>query len=376
MKTLASLVLLGGVLMAGTLFVGDAEARTVVRTGEYISLGNEQEIEGNFYALGNTISVSGSIMGDVHAVAASITLNGPVRDDVFFVGGTVALHASTSEDVRIIAGDVTIADAIGGSLAVMGGRVKILSTATIAGDVLIYGGDVTIEGMVTGQVLGNMTQLRIDGAVAGGVDVVVGTLTLGERADVTGDIRYQSSNEILRSPGAVIAGELVPVAPSVLPVANSVAKVYAICFLVLLFTTLTFFLLARSAIEKLMQMVVLRTLHYGLIGGAGFVFLPVVASVLIASILGAVVGMVVGGVFVVMVLVAIPLTIIFVGNLAMLVISKKSTVSITTVLLGTTLVFLLLLVPVLGFLVVLCALFCVLGALLWSLYNALRSVRG
>jgi len=368
---IAVLVLLVGISVPAE----QADAKTVVRTGEYVSLGEEQEVAGNFYALGNTVSVSGSIAGDLHAIAGSITLNGSVRDDVFFVGGTVALHASTSEDVRIIAGDVTLAEAVGGSVAIMAGRVKILSTATIAGDVLIYGGDVTIEGKIEGQVLGNIKQLRIDGPVAGGMDVVVGSLTLGERADVTGDVRYQSPIEVIRAPGAVITGDLVPVAPSVLATPISAAKIFAVFFLMLLFTTLTLFLLGRPLMEKFIKSVSLRPLHYGLVGGAGLVFLPLMASVLMASVLGGFLGIIVIGAGIVGLVLALPLSALLIGSLIFQVVYKRPQVDILSLFAGSIGLCALLLIPIVGPVLVLLAVFCTFGGLLLHLYNIFRFAR-
>ena len=351
------------------------EARTVVRTGEYVSLGDEQEVEGNFYALGNTVSVSGSINGDLYATAGSITLNGPVRDDVFFLGGTVALHASTSEDVRIIAGDVTIAESIGGSLAIFAGRVKILSTATIAGDVLVYGGTVTIEGKVEGQVLGSVDNLRIDAPIVGGVDVVAGSLILGERADVTGDVRYQSASDIVRAPGAIVTGNLTAVAPANPTLPFSAFKIQAVFFLILLFTSLTMFLLVRVPLERFVFLVAKRPLHFGLVGSASFVFLPVVASVLVGSILGSLIGIIVAGGFIAGVVLTLPLTAIFIGSLISRFFLKRQDVTLVSITLGVVTMCGLLAIPVLGPIIIALTFFCVFGGIILQSYNQFRIIR-
>lgn len=375
MKSIWPTTLLVVMVLLIVVPVNSLEARTVVRTGEYVSLGDEQEVEGNFYALGNTVSVSGTINGDLYAAAGSITLNGPVRDDVFFVGGTVALHASTSEDVRIIAGDVTIAESIGGSLAIFAGRVKILSTATIAGDVLVYGGTVTIEGKVEGQVLGSVDVLRLDGVVAGGVDVVSGALVLGDRADIAGDVRYESNTEIVRAPGAVVAGELIAIASAVESVPISAFKFQAIIFLILLFTSLTLFLLIRYPIERFMSLVTKRPLHYGLVGSATLLFLPVVVGVLLASILGGLIGLIVAGGLFASIIISLPLTAIFIGSILFRFLFKRQEVSLFSVALGVAVTSVLLAIPILGPGMILIAGFCIFGGLVIQGYNYFRVIR-
>jgi cytoskeletal protein CcmA (bactofilin family) len=183
-------------------------AETIVRTGDSVSLAQNQTVEGDFYGLGSTVALSGTVTGDALIMGGTVTVNGSVAQDLFAVGGTVNVSAPISDDVRIISGDVTISEPIAGSVVVVGGRLNILSSATIGGDVLFYGGDATIEAEVGGKVLGNAERIRIDGVVKGGVDVTSPFLTLGERADITGDVRYVSQAELTRAAGAVVTGSV------------------------------------------------------------------------------------------------------------------------------------------------------------------------
>ena len=59
---------------------------------------------------------------------------------------------------------------------------------------------------VGGKVLGTAERVRINSAVAGGVDISTPNLTLGEQANITGDVRYVSDSELVRATGAVVTG--------------------------------------------------------------------------------------------------------------------------------------------------------------------------
>src|SRR3989344_5008966 len=135
-----------------------ALASSVMRTGEAVSVAADQAVEGDFYGLGNDVTVAGEVQGD---------------------------------------------------LVVLAGTLKVLSTAKISGDILFFGTDAEISGEVGKSIFGTSERMRVEGVVSGDIDVKTGTLTLGERADITGMVKYASSNEIVRAQNARVAGQVI-----------------------------------------------------------------------------------------------------------------------------------------------------------------------
>ena len=53
-------------------------ANTVVRTGDQVSMTNEQNVAGNFYAVGNSVVMSGDSNQDLTMIGGKVRLDGSV----------------------------------------------------------------------------------------------------------------------------------------------------------------------------------------------------------------------------------------------------------------------------------------------------------
>ena len=164
-----------------TLFFPVVGQAATVLLGDKISIEADEVIEDDYYVsvgtLGSTV-MSGTIEGDMYTIAGSVTTNGVIKGDFGALAGLSYMHASVTDDVRIVAAEVVIDDYVGGDVFVMAGKLKILSTAQIEGDVIFYGLEGEISGAVGGSVYGTTDTLRIDTKVAGDVAVSYTHLTL------------------------------------------------------------------------------------------------------------------------------------------------------------------------------------------------------
>lgn len=336
-------------VLAGVfLLVQTAYAQTVVRTGETVSIAEDQVIEGNFYSAAGIVNVSGNITEDALVAGGQINLNGEIGADALLVGGSVDVHGTVSDDVRIIAGEAIIAEPILGDVLVIGGMVSILSSASVAGDVLVYGGQATIEGSVGGDVLGQVEQLRIDSAVAGSVDVTVNQLTLGDRAEIAGSVRYVSTNLATQALNANVGGELVRSDP-VLPQANYSVRSALIPMLILLFSALVWYLVSRQTLTKVADRALSHSLRSALLGTATLFLAPAAAVILISSIIGMFVGLMLLLAYLLGVILAFIGSTAVIGQLMMRVFNQPSAnLTLITLGVGVIGVSLFMLLPIIG----------------------------
>lgn len=260
-----------------------AYAETVVRTGDSVSIGVNQSVENNLYAAAGSVSLSGEVKADMYAVAGTVTVNGPVGADLTVLGGTAQVHSSIGDDTRIIAGDAVVSGEVGGDLFVIGGRLSVLSSAKVAGNVYFYGGEAAIEGRIEGQVVGRSETFFVNGEV-GGMDVVAMKVELGDSANVRGDLSYSSVSELSRAPGATVGGQIVRGAERS---PSEGGRDFPVVFLVIwLFTSLCLFLLFRPVIERVAETARRDTLKVGLIGLVSVIAGPIIGVVLVATVLG------------------------------------------------------------------------------------------
>ena len=351
-------------------FAWSAHAETVLRITDSISLSDDQVVDGDFYGAAEKVSLSGKINGDAHVAAGSVTSNGEIAEDLFALGGTVQVHASVTDDVRIVGGEATIAEHVGGDVFVIGGVLTVLSGAQIDGDVFFYGGEVELNGVVGGSVYGAAEKIRIDGRVGKDVNVeATNSLVLGDRADIGGDVQYQSRAELVRAQNAIVVGDIVkgdsrtetPVDP----------RAALVPFLMYAFSVLVVFAVFRNRISTLVEDTVEHFTKNGLVGIAGFVLMPFAVVLSLVTVIGFWVGMALlfalGFIFVF----AMLLMPILVGVMLNRSFAKGKQVTLMWTLLGILSVSILASIPVLGWLIVFVLFLVQLGTLLTLIYRYL-----
>jgi len=345
-------------------------AETVVRTGDSVSIGSDQIVESDFYAAGKSVIHSGEVKGDMYAAAASVTVNGPVGSDLTVIGGTTHIHSDIQDDVRIVSGEAVIAGKVVGDVFVIGGVLKVLSSASIEGSVFFYGGEAEISGPVKGSIMGTAESFRIDSAVEGGIDVIASrALVLGDRASITGDIRYQSVTEITRAQQAVVVGEVVRNSGGVTPTDND--KFSLVPLFVLAFASLCLFLFFKDGLRVLVDNNLTLPSRAALIGLGTFFAGPPAAILMILTVLGSLIGFTLFLGLIVVYLITLPIMVIVIGGLVMRLALKDNTMSLITVMAGLIALVLLLLIPIAGPLLLLVAFVLTLGGLVYQAYRAL-----
>jgi len=344
-------------------------ASPVVRSGESVTIGRDQVVEGDFYAAANTVTISGEVMGDVYAASRTVTLNAPVRADITVIGGITQLHASVEDDVRVIGGEVVLADSVGGDVVVLGGVLRVLSTASVRGDILFWGGELVIEGPVGGSIFGSAQTVRIDASVVGDVEMRASErLALGDRAEVLGSITYKGTNEIERAQNAVVVGNIQTEKTDD---AGGVSfQSFFLSLFAVLFAALTALLVFRRHFEEILSD---RNISYGLqglIGLAVFVGFPFVSIVLMLSILGFFAGIFLLASYLAMMIISWIVIGAVLGSYALRVIAPQKATPILSVAAGILLLHLVAYVPLIGPLAAFAALLVGFGIVSSRLYRA------
>jgi cytoskeletal protein CcmA (bactofilin family) len=347
-------------------------ANTVVRSGETVTLTDNQSIEGSYYVVGGTVALAGKVTGDTTVIGGNVTIGGEINQDLAVLAGTVNMQSPVTEDVRIVAGQVTITEDVGGDLVVIAGKLTISSEAKITGDVLFYGGELVVEGSIGGKLLGGAENVRVDTEVMGGVDMTTRGLTLGEQANVTGNVEYTSDADFVRAPGAVITGDVVKNAPLMDETSETNARSIAIMFLVSLFATLSIYLLFRRRVESFAQSIRTGLLVKTIVGFVAVFMAPLLIIILIVSILGSLVGLIALCLFALLLVLTLPLIAVTAGSLLSSMIDAKSKISAPYILLGAVVAHICLLVPLFGSVIILFLFLATIGTLVDTLYKKAR----
>lgn len=320
----------------------------MVRTGESVVIATDQTVASDFYALASTVVHTGAVVGDMYAAGGSVTVQGTVETDLTVLGGRVDVDGPVGDDIRILGGEVQLAGSVAGDVFVMGGVLTVLPSASIGGDVYFFGLEAEINGPVEGSVLGHAERVRIDAPVGIAVNVTARQgLTLGARADVAGDVQYRSARPLVRAPDAVIGGEVVarplPVAEESVAITERVLPL-----LVMLFGSLVLYLLGRSFMVTVVTQALTSSVRASLIGTALLFAGPIVAAVLLATVLGIVIGLSALGAFIILLALSYSIAPMVLGALLWRLGGGGQIVQPFSILLGAITLQALLLIPLVG----------------------------
>jgi len=344
-------------------------ASSVVRTGEAVAVSADQVVEGDFYALGNTVAISGEVTEDLLVLGGTTKINGRIGSDLAVLAASVHVDGVVGDDARIVGGEVTVSGEVKGDLVVVSGTLKVLSTAKIGGDIIFFGNDAEISGEVGKSIYGTSDRIRIEGVVKGDVDIRTDALVLGDRADITGTVKYISASEIIRAQNARVAGAVVRNEPTI---ESASLRTALVPLLILLFAALVWHLLFGRLLTRVSTQAVTHPLRSMIIGFGLLFLVPISVGILVASTLGGLLGLTLLFVYVALLLASTTIAGIVAGSYLLTAIYPKYSTGIPSVLLGTTTFFLLLFIPIIGVALCITIILVTMGALATHLYRAIR----
>lgn len=313
----------------------------------------------NTYIVAGEAAVGGKINEDLTALAGVIYLTGEISGDAALLAGEISVYGKTEGDVRLAAGRITIGGDVGGDLAVGAGRVAILPKAKIGGEAIIGAGEAIISGSIDKGVSFKGGRLIVNGLVNSSVYFEGETLTLGDDAEVVGDLHYNADAEIIVSPGATIKGEQ-KIGPAIkVPlywrsVPALLVGLASAAFLIKFAGILLAALLVAGLFKRFTRAFVIESFnHFGksfLVGAAAAILIPIGALILIITLFGSLLGGFLLAAAALWVLLACFVSVVFLGSLILKVLAKDGEIITDwrAVLVGVLAHALLWLVPLVG----------------------------
>ncbi len=156
----------------------------------------DQPLNDDLYAAGNSIVISKPIQGDLIACGGTIDVDANVSGDILVMGGTVIIRGNVGDDLRIGGGQVNIYGTIGDDLLIGGGTVVLGSAAVVKGDIVTGAGNLTLNGKVLGNARLAADIISVSGIIGGNADIHTGSnFTIKEKAKIGGLLRYWAEKE-------------------------------------------------------------------------------------------------------------------------------------------------------------------------------------
>jgi hypothetical protein len=202
------LIAFGMILLVATLAVPFLAGASEYRSGNDVALGSTESFTANVYIAARRVMFDARTTKDLNVAAANARIGGTVGGSVNVLAGSADITGSVGGSVHIAGGVVDVSGTIDGDLLVAGGNVRLTSQGTVRGDLIVTGGTITTQGTVDGSVYGGVMNFTIDGPVGGDVHLQANDLNLSSDARISGELRYQSTQDADIDNPAAISGQV------------------------------------------------------------------------------------------------------------------------------------------------------------------------
>lgn len=148
-------------------------------------------------------------VNDLWGFAQHGTISGVVEDNAYFFAQTLEVTGSVLGDLHVFCQHLIVSGDVGGDIYCWGGEIEIMPEAQVHGNLVFGTGIITIEGKIAGEIKGGAGEVIILGEVLGPSDLGVGRLEIGPEARIVGDLTYTAAQEADVAESAVIEGDIV-----------------------------------------------------------------------------------------------------------------------------------------------------------------------
>lgn len=350
------------------------------KAGESVTIPKDEVVSENAYIAGGQVTISTSALRDIAAAGGRVILNGQVWGDALIAGGSVDVLELVQGDLRAAGGQVTLAHVVNGDAMLAGGAVSVLPGAQVAGDVVLAGESVVMDGIITGTTRIYARSVTINGTVKGPLYVTAHeSVSFGPKAIIEDAVMYKAPEEAVIAEGAQMPKDITFTATAIPKkemkenLAKALFAIVSVLFIIKFLAMSLAVVFAVSFFAAFGKKVAVETLdrfwHMVFVGFIATVVAPVLIVTLLVSIVGMYVGFLVGALYLLAVLAAGVLMCVTAGALIAKIVKKEIVINWKWGLLGTVAVFAASFIPLLGWIAVLFLYFASLGAALTSLYR-------
>lgn len=260
------------------------------------------------FVSGGTVQFSGSTDDDLYVAGFSVNLTGARATDIAVAGFDLILSDISADDVLAAGFTISIGGTIADDVIAAASTITLSDQARLGGGAVLSGEAVTVRGDISGGLRIAANTAVIDGEVAGDVVVRAPRVEIGPNARIGGTLRH-SSLTFDRHPdaeiGAIEAGpppeggedEDVPEAGETLveavpkAVLQAFAALYAVFSVAEIVLAVVLYLLFPHIFNCAADEIRGRTAPSLGLGIAIVIAVPIVAVMVVATLLGAAVGL-------------------------------------------------------------------------------------
>ncbi|MFA6027476.1 MAG: polymer-forming cytoskeletal protein [Patescibacteria group bacterium] len=196
----------------------------LITPAETETTGYLTEYAETYYGGSDSLSVTGHFLNDVVVAGNNITIDGVVEGDVITAGANVTIKAEVMGNVRAAGGNVYVQGTVHKNVTLAGGQVQINTNAQLDKDLIIFAGTADIFGPVGGDIKIYAGQVNLDNTIGGDAELGEGVITMGENAEIMGNLSYTATAEEALDVDSKVQGQIKRTEPVATPTSTKEEK--------------------------------------------------------------------------------------------------------------------------------------------------------
>jgi len=184
----------------------------MVRTGKVVTVSDT--VSHDLFVAGESVDISGIIDGDLYVAAQNVKITGTVTGSVFSAGQSIHMAGTVENGFKAAGQTVIVSGKVGRSVLGAAQTFTVAETATVGGSVSVAAQSVALDTAIPGSLLAGGQQLNLNGPVDGPIKAAAETLFLGQRAMINNNLDYLSAQPLQGNLSAAHRGKIQRYQPS------------------------------------------------------------------------------------------------------------------------------------------------------------------
>jgi cytoskeletal protein CcmA (bactofilin family) len=356
MKKLGVISALVAVAVTAVGYLGAVSAQTF-RTGDNVNFPVNQTVDSTIFTSGRTVNIAGTVNGDIFCAGQTVTISAQVNGDIICAAQNINVTGTVQGSVRLAGQMVVVDSSVDGSATIASQSFTLGSKGEVGRDLSVGTSDTALNGKVGRDLAAAGANIVVANEIGRNIKGTVDQLKLDSTADVKGNIDYTSSNDLERASGATVDGTISRSDP---PQDSKASKGnmldfgfawFAYCLIAFLVIALTLILAIPEFVHRSSDKVLAKPYKAPLIGLAVTLLGPIVLIILAFTVVGIPLAILLGLIWLVILLLSGPFFAYLVGRLIL----RRSNQALLIMLVGALVVLVAYFIPIIGFLVMLAA---------------------
>jgi cytoskeletal protein CcmA (bactofilin family) len=164
--------------------------------------------KGDVVRFAPSAAVQGTLDGDMYVTASTVTISGVITGDVFVAGSVVDVSGEIQKSFRAAAANVVLDGTVHGNVLVTGGSLTLGSKAHVMGNVSAYTGQFTHSGVIEGSLTFTGGNAILGGKVLEDASLTADAIEIEPGARIEGDVTYSTRKPMDAQFKAIAGGDV------------------------------------------------------------------------------------------------------------------------------------------------------------------------